>query len=105
MLIEDMGCIIRSTVSNEFILNFPSLFDLRVATDSAERRDDFLNLVKLRFAHIKPKITLKVFGIPAASLKEYHATPNKKKYNFNNLPSEELRLHDEEIKSAVEFEE
>lgn len=63
MLIEDMGCIIRSTVSNEFILHFPNFFDLRVTTESLERRDDFLNLAKLRFAHIQPKQTLKVFGV------------------------------------------
>mmetsp|Transcript_20984 Transcript_20984/g.20104 ORF Transcript_20984/g.20104 Transcript_20984/m.20104 type:complete len:107 (+) Transcript_20984:198-518(+) len=104
MLIEDLGYIIRSTISNEFILHFPNYYDLRVTADSAERRDDFLNLAKLRFAHIQPKYTLKIFGIPVGSLKEYHATPNKKKYNFNNMPSDDLRLHDEEIKSAVEFE-
>ncbi len=63
MLIEDMGCIIRSTVSNEFILHFPNFFDLRVTTESSDRRDDFLNLAKLRFAHIQPKITLKVYGV------------------------------------------
>lgn len=63
MMIEDMGCIIKSQVSNEFILHFPNHFDLRVTTDSAERRDDFLNLAKLRFAHLQPNYTLKVFGI------------------------------------------
>lgn len=45
-----------------------------------------------------------MYGIPHNSLKDYHTTPNKKKYNINNLPSEEFRLHDEEIKSAIDFE-
>jgi hypothetical protein len=37
-------------------------------------------------------------------LKEYHTTPSNKKYGIDNLPTEELRLYDEEIKSAVEYE-
>ena len=36
-------------------------------------------------------------------MKEFHTTPSKKKYNINNLPSEDLRLHEEEIKSAIEY--
>jgi hypothetical protein len=46
--------------TNEFILHFPNYFDIRI---QCERRDDFLNLCKLRFAHLQPSITLKVFGI------------------------------------------
>lgn len=52
MLIEDLGCIVRSTVSNEFILHFPNSFDLRVSTEQANRRKDFLDLAKLRYAHL-----------------------------------------------------
>ncbi len=62
MLIDDMSCIIKSQVSNEFILHFASI-DLRVTTETHERRDDFLNLVKLRFAHLQPSKTLKVYGV------------------------------------------
>jgi len=63
MMIDEMGAIIKSLVSNEFILHFPSHFDLRMTTESNERREDFLNLAKLRYAHIRPEQTLKVFGI------------------------------------------
>jgi hypothetical protein len=63
MAIKDLGCIIKSMVSNEFILHFPNHFDLRITSDSADRRNDFLNLVKLRFAHLQPNYTLKVFGV------------------------------------------
>jgi hypothetical protein len=63
MVIEDAGCIIKSLQSNEFILHFPNHFDLRVTTDNAERREDFLNLVKLRYAHMQPKYTLRVYGV------------------------------------------
>jgi hypothetical protein len=60
MMIDDCGCIIRSTQSTEFILHFPTSSDLRM---SCERRDDFLNLMKLMFAKMQPSITLRVYGI------------------------------------------
>lgn len=37
-------------------------------------------------------------------MKEYHTTPSNKKYGIDNLPTDDLRLYDEEIKSAVEYE-
>ena len=40
---------------------------------------------------------------PTGGLKDYHTTPNKKRFNINNLPPDEMRLHDEEIKSDIEF--
>lgn len=44
-----------------------------------------------------------VFGIPSDSLKEYHAAATSKKYKFDMTPPENLRLVDEEIKSAAEY--
>lgn len=49
MVIEDLRSVIKSLESTEFILHFPKLFDLRM---QCERREDFLNLLKLRFAHM-----------------------------------------------------
>ena len=49
--IESMGCIIRSLHSNEFVLHFPNMFNVRI---QCERRDDFLNILKLRYAHLEP---------------------------------------------------
>lgn len=40
---------------------------------------------------------------PCNSLKDYHTTPNKKKFNINNMPPDEYRLHNDEIKSANEY--
>ena len=37
-------------------------------------------------------------------MKEYHATPSSKKYGFDILPPDDLRLRDEEIKSTKEYE-
>jgi hypothetical protein len=70
----------------------------------AENRDEFLDILKLRFAHLQPKVTLRVYGIAHASLKEYHTTSSHKKYNINYLPPDSMRMEDEEIKSAIEFE-
>ena len=63
MAIQELGCVIKSLASNEFILHFPNTFDLRATCDSADRREDFLNIVKLRYAHLQPKYTLKVYGV------------------------------------------
>ena len=49
MLIEDLRKVIKSLESTEFILNFPKFYDIRM---QCERREDFLNLIKLRFAHL-----------------------------------------------------
>lgn len=40
---------------------------------------------------------------PSPSLKEYHTTPSNKKYGIDNLPGDDLRLYDEEIKSQEEY--
>jgi len=37
-------------------------------------------------------------------LKEYHTTPSNKRYGIDNLPTDDMRLYDEEIKSAPEWE-
>lgn len=37
-------------------------------------------------------------------MKEYHTTPSNKKYGIDNLPTDDLRLYEEEIKSAPEWE-
>ena len=37
-------------------------------------------------------------------MKEYHATAATKKYGFDHMPPEEMRLKDEEIKSTEEYE-
>ncbi len=65
LLIGDLGCIIKSMHSNEFIMHFPKFFDLRM---QCERREDFLNLVKLRFAHLQPNVTLRVYGIVSLAI-------------------------------------
>ncbi len=52
---------------------------------------------------MKPDVTLRVYAVPQANLKDYHVTPNKRG-GIEHLPTDEFRMPDEEIKSAVEFE-
>ena len=84
--IDHISAIIKSkaTSSTEFILHSPDKFDLRIQCD---RREAFLDLLKLRFAHMKPEVTLKVFGIPQPTLREYHITPNKRG-GIEHLPAD-----------------
>ena len=84
--IEHILTVIKSKApgSFEFILHAPDKFDLRICCD---RRDAFLDLLKLRFAHMRPDITLKVFGVPQPSLREYHITPNRRG-GIEHLPND-----------------
>ena len=59
-MIDDLACLIKSTTNNEVILHAPQQFDLRIFCD---RRDAFLDLLKLMFAKMQPKVTLKIYGV------------------------------------------
>jgi hypothetical protein len=61
--IDQLNCVIKSKAagSKEFILHSSDHFDMRIQCD---RRDAFLDLLKLRFAHMKSDVTLKVYGVP-----------------------------------------
>ena len=100
--IDHISSVIKSKAqgSMEFILHSPDKFDLRISCD---RRDAFLDLLKLRFAHMKPEVTLKVYGVPQPSLRDYHVTPNKRG-GIENTPNETLRLPEEEIQGTVDIE-
>ena len=100
--IDFISTVIKSKApgSTEFILHAPDKFDLRIQCD---RRDAFLDLLKLRFAHMKPEVTLKVFGVPQPTLREYHITPNKRS-GIEHNPNEQFRLPDEEIQGTIDIE-
>ena len=74
--------------------------DMRLAFD---KRDEFLQVLILRFTTFCPTVHLKIFGIPKASLKEYKSVNTKrmtnKQYMFDNEPPEKYRLRDQEIKT------
>ena len=100
--IDYISTVIKSKApgSTEFILHAPDKFDMRIQCD---RRDAFLDLLKLRFAHMKPEVTLKVFGVPQPTLREYHITPNKRS-GIEHHPNDQFRLPDEEIQGTIDIE-
>lgn len=87
---------IKSLVKNnkEVLLFFREGFDLRL---SFENTEEFFNILRLRYSSLSPKTTLKVYGVPQTSLKDYVAPAKKNSYVFDAAPEEQFRLFNEEI--------
>ena len=56
---------IRAVIKNqqdkyEFVLHVPSEYDYRFLT---QRRDEFIQILQLRFVNLNPNLTLKIFGV------------------------------------------
>lgn len=58
----------KSIVSQEVLLYYTDETDIRLQLDPTDK-DAFLQMLKLRFANLCPKVNLKVFGVPEESLK------------------------------------
>jgi hypothetical protein len=80
--------------SKEIIIYFREGFDFRLSFDQTE---DFLNMLKLRYASLSPKTTLKVYGVPNNTLKDYVAPAKKNQFIFDAAPEDKYRLFNEEI--------
>jgi len=64
-----------------------------------DEREDFLDMVKMRFNILAPDIQLRIYGIPKDTLKEFKQNSSKKastKYAFDNAPDDQYRLRNEE---------
>lgn len=66
--ISTLKYIVKSMASLEILLYFTDETDIRLQTDAADK-ELFLQMLKLRFANLCPKVNLKVFGVPEESLK------------------------------------
>ena len=88
-----MKYIVKSTVSNEVLLYFKEDFDYRLVF---EKKDDFINLLKMRFPVFDKKSTLRVYGVPEISLKSYKSS-KVSKHAFDFAPEEKYRLLNDEI--------
>jgi len=76
--IHDVRAIIKSTVNKaEFVLHFPHHHDWRFLAD---RREDFLNILKLRFACLVHSLTLKVYSVVNIYLCETQHYPNLREF-------------------------
>jgi hypothetical protein len=69
---------------------------------------DFLDMLKMRYHNICPKIHLKVFGVPPATMRDYRPMANtkgkKNVFAFDNEPASIYRLKKEEISTQKEVE-
>jgi len=61
-----------------------------------QEREDFLEILKMRFVNLAPKASLKFFAVPTPNLKEYRTGKN----GFLNEPDPKYRMHDMEIKGT-----
>lgn len=104
--ISRLKYIVKSTKSNEILLYFTDETDLRLIL-TKDDKDEFLDMLKLRFASLCPKVNLKVFGVPSDSLKEYKSLNVSKGTNsfaFDNEPADMYRIKNEEIMTQKEYE-
>ena len=70
-LITEAKYVIKSLESNEFIMNFTNVqekIDVRLVMQS---RDDMLTMLQMRFINLNPMPTLKIYGVPNKSLKDF----------------------------------
>lgn len=91
-----MKYIIKSIRKTEVIVYFTNESDILIEFKNDNEKDEFLNILKLRFASLCPKIHLKVFGVPSNTLKEYRSQGGKG-YAFENEPADVYRIKNEEI--------
>ena len=92
-LITEAKYIIKSLESEEFIMNFTNAqekIDVRLVM---ENRDELLDMFKMRFINLNPMPTLKMYGVPNRSLKDF----KPKNASFDGEPPSEYRLLGEEI--------
>ena len=90
---------ILSNTTHEVLLYFTDETDIRLILD-ANDKEMFLQLLKLRFANLCPKVNLKVFGVPSDNLKEYksmNVNRGSNAYAFDNEPADMYRIKGEEI--------
>ena len=98
-----MSAIIKSTVSSELVLVFPSAKVCRLTGLTEERINELQSLIQVRYVNKCPTKTLMIYACPTRSLREY--SQDNRKYGFVNLPADELRMRDQEFGGPNEIEE
>ena len=93
--VTNMSAIIKSTVSSELVLVFPSAKDCRLTGLSEERISELQSLIQMRYVNKCPTKTLMIFACPTRSLREY--SQDNRRYGFVNLPKDEYRMRDQEF--------
>ena len=68
--------------SNELMLCFDNKQKSCMYIILEEDLQDFFDFLKLRWVSFNADKTLKVYGVPEASLMQYHMAPGNQKYNI-----------------------
>ena len=90
--VTNMSALIKSTVSTELVLVFPSAKDCRLTGLTEERITELQQLIQMRYVNKCPNKTLEIYACPTRSLREY--SQDNRKYGFVNLPKDEYRMRD-----------
>ena len=101
--IKDVGAIILSSQKDtDFMLFFYRSDDLHIRCDC---REELLALLTLRFANFNRNRTLKIYSVTDKQLGVFHQTNSaqNKMANIYDLPTDEERLKDREIKGEEEY--
>lgn len=103
--IKNVGAIILSEENEkDFMLFFFISEDLHLRSNN---RQELLDLLTLRFYSFNRNYTLRIYSVPASSLINYHYN-NSAQNKINgvyDLPPDDARLVDKEIKGEDEFNE
>ena len=111
--LSDVGAIITSSKNpKEIVLHIPSEYDYRYLMN---RRDDFIEIFKLRFVTSAPEKLLKFFEVvclceekitsqPGDTLKDFTTTEQDMKYAISRCPDDTMRRKDIEVKGAAYIE-
>jgi len=100
MSIDTIKAIIKSSKqTDEFVLHVPSEYDYRYVM---EGRDEFIEILQLRYANLDPRGTLKIYEVPS-SLKPFTTTLKDRKYGIFKLPDSSCRQRDKELAGTDEL--
>ena len=100
-----MGAIILSSENeNDFMLFFYISEDLHLRSNS---RRELLDLLTLRFFSFNRNQTLRIYSVPTTDLIQYHInnSAQQKIKGVYDLPPDDKRLVDQEIKGEDEYNE
>lgn len=101
--INDVGALIISSENqSDFSIFFERSDDLHI---SCAKRKDMLDLLKLRFNCLNRNITLRCYGVTSEQLITFmrNNIPQNKRRGAFDLPEEQCRMRDDEIKGEEEY--
>ena len=89
LFIGQLSYMIRSSSSGELLLYFRDDSDLRLIISDDDEREEFFDLIIMRFSANAPNQHLRLFEVPEPSLKTYKSTKkNMGGFAYENTPDD-----------------